>query len=56
MDLFYRTLERNHTMRLLHTSDWHLGASDSNLSYKDDQLCFIDVICDLIDEKNIDAV
>ena len=43
-------------MRLLHTSDWHLGASDSNLSYKDDQLCFIDEICDLIDEKNIDAV
>ena len=43
-------------MKLLHTSDWHLGASDSGRSMSDDQMCFIDEICGLIESEMIDAV
>ncbi len=43
-------------MRLLHTSDWHLGMTDSNISLYDDQKYFIDEICRLITEEKIDAV
>ena len=43
-------------MRILHTSDWHLGRSDAEHSLIDDQRFFIDAIADIIREKNIDAV
>ena len=43
-------------MRLLHTSDWHLGAMDNNISLKDDQIFFIDRICGIIEDENIDVV
>lgn len=43
-------------MRLIHTSDWHLGASDNNLSLWDDQKFFIDEICKIIESENIEAV
>jgi len=43
-------------MKLLHTSDWHLGAMDNNISLKDDQVFFIDKICEIIEEEKIDAV
>ncbi|MGN0633552.1 MAG: exonuclease SbcCD subunit D [Oscillospiraceae bacterium] len=43
-------------MRFLHTSDWHLGAMDADRSLSDDQRFFIDKICEVITEKNIDAV
>ena len=43
-------------MKLLHTSDWHLGASDSGRSMSDNQMCFIDEICGLIESEMIDAV
>ncbi len=43
-------------MKLLHTSDWHLGMGFRTRSYEDDQRFFIDAICRVIDEKNVDAV
>lgn len=43
-------------MRLLHTSDWHLGASDGDRFLFEDQKCFIDEICDIADKENIDVV
>ncbi len=43
-------------MILLHTSDWHLGRTDSERSLAEDQRFFIDSICELIREKNVGAV
>ena len=43
-------------MRLLHTSDWHLGKSDGETSLLSDQQYFIDEICEIIKEQRIDAV
>ena len=43
-------------MRILHTSDWHLGRSDAEHSLIEDQRFFIDAIIDIIIEKNVDAV
>ncbi|MBR3058278.1 MAG: exonuclease SbcCD subunit D [Clostridiales bacterium] len=43
-------------MKFLHTSDWHLGASDNNLSLWDDQKFFIDEICKIIEAEEIDAL
>jgi len=43
-------------MKFLHTSDWHLGASDGNRSLVDDQKFFIDDICRIIEENVVEAV
>ncbi len=43
-------------MKLLHTSDWHLGASEENRSLQEDQQFFISEICRIIREKQVDAV
>ena len=43
-------------MKLLHTSDWHLGAMDSERYLIDDQNHFIDEICGIIESEKIDAV
>ena len=43
-------------MRLLHTSDWHLGMSIQGRSYKEDQEYFIEQICRIIEDKKVDAV
>lgn len=43
-------------MKLLHTSDWHLGAIDSERYLIDDQEHFIDEICEIIETEDIDAV
>lgn len=43
-------------MRLLHTSDWHLGASDGDRILVDDQKHFIDEICEIVQRENVDAV
>ena len=43
-------------MRFLHTSDWHLGASENNLSLWEDQKFFIDEICRIIQSEKIDAL
>lgn len=43
-------------MRFLHTSDWHLGASDGVTNLFDDQYFFVDDICRIISENKVDAV
>ena len=44
-------------MRILHTSDWHLGMMRTQTAtYREDQQAFIDGICRLIEEEEIDAV
>ena len=43
-------------MKLLHTSDWHLGALDGDRSLLVDQKFFIDGICDIATERSVDAV
>ena len=43
-------------MKLLHTSDWHLGTSEIERSLHDDQVFFIDEICRIIQEEQIGGV
>ena len=43
-------------MRILHTSDWHLGRSLENISRIEEQREFIDQLCDIADEERIDLV
>lgn len=43
-------------MKLLHTSDWHLGATEGERTLEEDQLFFIDEICQIIREEQVDAV
>lgn len=43
-------------MKILHTSDWHIGASDGNRSLKEDQLFFLEEIYRVIEQENIDVV
>ncbi len=43
-------------MRILHTSDWHLGRSLEQISRLDEQREFVDGLCRLVDEQNIDMV
>ena len=43
-------------MRILHTSDWHLGASENTLSLLEDQRYFIDEICKIIESEKVEAV
>ena len=43
-------------MRILHTSDWHLGAMDGETSLLEDQKYFIDGICSIAAANSVDAV
>jgi len=43
-------------MKILHTSDWHLGAMDADRSFFEDQKYFIDQICDIVTERSIKTV
>ncbi len=43
-------------MIFLHTSDWHLGAAEGDRDFLEDQRFFIDEICRIIQERNVDAV
>ncbi len=43
-------------MRILHTSDWHLGASDGERSLIEDQQYFIGEVCRIVKEYKADAV
>ncbi len=43
-------------MRILHTSDWHIGKSDGEQSLLDDQRYFIDSICSIAERENADTV
>lgn len=43
-------------MRILHTSDWHLGKMLENINRLDEQRQFIDQLCDLAESEKIDVV
>ena len=43
-------------MVFLHTSDWHLGATEGEYDLLEDQRFFIDEICRIIRERQVDAV
>lgn len=43
-------------MFFLHTSDWHLGATEGERELREDQYFFIDEICRIIEERQVDAV
>ena len=43
-------------MIFLHTSDWHLGATEGEYDLGTDQRFFIDEICRIIQERQVDAV
>lgn len=43
-------------MRILHTSDWHLGKTLEQISRIDEQREFIDCLCQTVEEKNIDLI
>ncbi len=43
-------------MRILHSSDWHLGRSLEHISRIDEQREFIDCLCRMVEEQKIDLV
>ena len=43
-------------MIFLHASDWHLGATEGEYDLLEDQRFFIDEICRIIRERQVDAV
>lgn len=43
-------------MKILHTSDWHLGANVEGISREAEQMAIIDEISKIADEKNVDIV
>lgn len=43
-------------MRILHTSDWHLGMNDKGQTLIADQRFFLDEIYKVIEEQNVDVV
>lgn len=43
-------------MKILHTSDWHLGKTLENINRLDEQRQFIDELCGIADRENIELV
>ncbi len=43
-------------MRILHTSDWHLGKNLEQINRIDEQREFIDFLCNAVEEQKIDLV
>jgi predicted MPP superfamily phosphohydrolase len=43
-------------MRILHTSDWHLGRSLEGRSRLEEQVRFIDEICGIVEEEKTDLI
>ena len=43
-------------MRILHTSDWHLGRSLEHISRIEEQRGFIDCLVKIADEEDVDLV
>ena len=43
-------------MRILHTSDWHIGKNDGEQSLLDDQRYFIDSICSIAENEKVDVI
>ncbi|TAH60959.1 MAG: exonuclease subunit SbcD, partial [Methanosarcina mazei] len=43
-------------MRILHTSDWHLGKTLDNINRLDEQRQFIDELCGIAESESVDLV
>ncbi|MES0490983.1 MAG: exonuclease subunit SbcD [Leptospirales bacterium] len=43
-------------MKILHTSDWHLGKKLENFSRLDEQKLVMDELCDIAEREDVDAV
>jgi DNA repair exonuclease len=43
-------------MRILHTSDWHAGKKNNNISRKDDLIYALDEIRKIVVEEKIDCI
>ena len=43
-------------MKILHTADWHLGKRLENISRHEEQVAVLDEICQIADDRNVDAV
>ena len=43
-------------MRILHTSDWHLGKTLEQINRLEEQREFVDYLCKTVEEENIDLV
>jgi exonuclease SbcD len=43
-------------MRILHTSDWHLGKPLENINRMDEQEQFVDQLCDIAEQEKINLV
>ncbi len=43
-------------MKILHTSDWHLGKRLENFSRLEEQQAVLNEICEIADNENVDAV
>jgi DNA repair protein SbcD/Mre11 len=43
-------------MKLLHTSDWHIGRALYNRKRYDESAAFLDWLADLIERENIDVL
>ncbi|MHB8124602.1 MAG: exonuclease SbcCD subunit D [Desulfitobacteriaceae bacterium] len=43
-------------MRILHTSDWHLGRSLEGRSRLEEQVRFIDELCGIVEEEKVDLI
>lgn len=54
--LSIRTFIAQEIMRVLHTSDWHLGRQFYNQSLLEDQQLILDQLCLKIEELNVDVV
>lgn len=51
-----RKSERGRALRLLHSSDWHLGRLFHGVSLVDDQAHLLDAFAKLAEEAKVDAV
>jgi len=43
-------------MKILHTSDWHLGKNLENISRIEEQKQFVDWLCGVVENENVDMV
>ncbi|EIA21777.1 Nuclease SbcCD, D subunit [Candidatus Arthromitus sp. SFB-1] len=43
-------------MKILHTSDWHIGKKVNDFNMLDDQRYVLDQICNIIKREKIDVV
>lgn len=43
-------------MRILHTADWHLGKTLEGRSRHDEQVKFVDELCDIVKDEKVDVI